>query len=143
MRPDSMPGGSLHWIWKPYALYGTIDLTYGKMEDTGWAEAQSVMNLVEAGAQLWYFVLLARRSPAAWLVAFGVLLLTLSKTVLYFLIEHFSGWKNTSHNDAWTFWTLFVLPNGVWIVVPALCAWVLYARLAAALRQVVRKEKGA
>lgn len=52
LRPHSMPGGSLHApLWKPYALYGTVDLLYGWPaweEKNGFAGAQSWMNVAES-----------------------------------------------------------------------------------------------
>lgn len=46
-----MPGGSLHSpIWKPYALYGTIDYIYGFPAwdaKNGFTAAQAALNVVE------------------------------------------------------------------------------------------------
>ncbi|KAI5304900.1 hypothetical protein KEM55_009221, partial [Ascosphaera atra] len=50
LRPYSMPGGFLHPLWKPYALYGEVDYMYGWPEylaHNGFTAAQSFMNLVE------------------------------------------------------------------------------------------------
>jgi len=57
LRPYSMPGGSLHSpIWKPYALYGTVDHVYGFKAyeaHNGWTLAQGSLNGLETLA---YFV---------------------------------------------------------------------------------------
>lgn len=45
LRPRSMPGGDLHWLWKPYEHYVNVDYIYGfptwERHD-GFARAQSV-----------------------------------------------------------------------------------------------------
>ncbi|EEQ83769.1 uncharacterized protein BDCG_00574 [Blastomyces dermatitidis ER-3] len=61
LRPHSMPGGSLHYIWSPYALYGTIDYIYGWPawnNRNGFTSAQSLMNLVETACYLFYLFVL-------------------------------------------------------------------------------------
>lgn len=53
-----MPGGKLHWPWKPYGYYGTVDHMYGfKAWDahTGWTAAQGSLNVLET---LGYFAYL-------------------------------------------------------------------------------------
>lgn len=46
-----MPGGSLHApLWKPYALYGTVDYVYGTVawdKKDGFGGAQGALNAVE------------------------------------------------------------------------------------------------
>ncbi|KAK4988440.1 hypothetical protein LTR50_003954 [Elasticomyces elasticus] len=58
LRPYSMPGGSLHYpIWQPYALYGTIDYTYGWPAwnaHSGFTAAQGFMNFVESAGYVVY-----------------------------------------------------------------------------------------
>lgn len=49
-RPRSFPGGDLHWIWQPYALYGKVDKVYGREaweKQEGWPTAQSFCNIIE------------------------------------------------------------------------------------------------
>ncbi len=48
--------------------------------------------------------------------AFSSQLMCFSKTVLYFLTEILSGFEYTKHNDTQTFWLLFAIPSGVWLV---------------------------
>ena len=58
MRPHTMPGGYLHSpIWKPYALYGTVDYIYGFKAfnaRNGFTAAQGVLNLVESAFYMVY-----------------------------------------------------------------------------------------
>ncbi|PSK60258.1 hypothetical protein B9Z65_1156 [Elsinoe australis] len=58
LRPHSMPGGSLHWPWKPYELYGKVDHIYGFKafnNRNGFTAAQGTLNILET---LGYFVYL-------------------------------------------------------------------------------------
>lgn len=62
----------------------------------------------------------------ATLVLFVTLILTSAKTVLYLLNEYYGGWKHVRHNfeTPMRLIGLWVLPNGPWIFVPAILAWV-------------------
>ncbi|KAH8548103.1 hypothetical protein BGW37DRAFT_508262 [Umbelopsis sp. PMI_123] len=131
LRPLSMEGGVYNWIWRPYNLYATIDLFYGPeaiAANDGFTSAQSIMNVVENFVNLTY-VYLATNSQTnvgfANLIGFSGAVMTLSKTLLYWLNDYCSGWSHTKHNDLQTLLTLWVIPNGLWIVVPAVIAYVL------------------
>ncbi|EEP77222.1 conserved hypothetical protein [Uncinocarpus reesii 1704] len=57
LRPYSMPGGALHAIWSPYALYGTVDYIYGwpaYHARNGFTSAQSSLNVLETICYLFY-----------------------------------------------------------------------------------------
>ncbi|BEJ11983.1 hypothetical protein CspHIS471_0204430 [Cutaneotrichosporon sp. HIS471] len=131
-RPRSFPGGDLAWIWAPYNMvpYIHVDHLYGwpALESgDGFTNAQAVMNIVET---IFNFISLALGDhPAAPLIALISLVMTASKTDLYFLQEVFCDWCNTGHNPPFRFWTVWVLTNGTWIVVPTIAAIVLTAGL--------------
>ncbi|KAI8576227.1 hypothetical protein K450DRAFT_257735 [Umbelopsis ramanniana AG] len=131
LRPLSMAGGKYNWIWRPYNLYATVDYFYGPeaiAANDGFTSAQSVMNVVENIVNLTYVYLATNPKinvGFANLVGFSGAVMTLSKTILYWLNDHCSGWAHTKHNDLQTFITLWVIPNGVWIVVPAIITVVL------------------
>lgn len=109
LRPHTMPGGYLHSpIWKPYALYGSVDHVYGwpafDAKD-GFNSAQSSLNVVETLGYLLYLAVVWREGgregkgpgatgklgervegkwgAAAALGGFAISVMTLSKTVLY------------------------------------------------------------
>ncbi|QRW20832.1 hypothetical protein RhiXN_05821 [Rhizoctonia solani] len=109
-----MAGGDLHWIWKPYALYAQIDYVYGWPSFTrgdGFANAQSLMNVLETILNLAYvYYVHIRPSSVAPLVGFSSALMTLSKTVLYWLNDYYCSWC-TSHNPPLKWIILFALPN--------------------------------
>lgn len=60
-----MPGGSLHSpIWKPYALYGTIDYIYGLPAweaKNGFTAAQAALNVVETVGYIVYLWIMWRQ----------------------------------------------------------------------------------
>ncbi|PGG96399.1 hypothetical protein AJ80_09835 [Polytolypa hystricis UAMH7299] len=156
LRPHSMPGGSLHTPWTPYALYGTIDYLYGwpaYNSRNGFSAAQSALNLVECVCYIFYLVVIYRYGASAghraskntqkgamWLltaekhvsgrmaaiallVVFSSCIMTVSKTVMYGLIEAFSGFQYIGHNDVLTLIFLWIVPNGFWIVFPSYAAY--------------------
>ncbi|THH09826.1 hypothetical protein EW145_g1733 [Phellinidium pouzarii] len=124
MRPRSFLGGDLHWIWKPYEIYQEVDYVYGVEaynNGDGFTNAQSCMNIVETLLNLYY--LYAQHiiaSPVAPLVGFAAVTMTLSKTVLYWAQEYFCGGCAVGHNDLWTLFWFWILPNGLWLVFPSL-----------------------
>lgn len=139
-RPHTMPGGALHApLWVPYALYGTIDGVYGfkayEARD-GFTGAQGALNAIESLMYGVYLFLCLRRGrlhaaaqdttprvavsgrtgALALLVGFSAAVMTLSKTVLYWLKEYYSGFDNIGHNPAFELIVLWIIPNGAWLV---------------------------
>lgn len=139
-RPHTMPGGWAHIpLWQPYDLYGRIDRVYGFKAweaKNGFTGGQSFMNLVEmtlymAYLSLWYLyatpdqrlrhvssgtgngrrVLRGRMAAAAVLICFSAAVMTLSKTVLYWMCEYFSFFDNIGHNDLKNLVFLWIIPK--------------------------------
>ncbi|KXN89027.1 hypothetical protein AN958_06378 [Leucoagaricus sp. SymC.cos] len=126
MRPRSMKGGDLHWIWRPYAIYQEVYGLPALESNDGFTNAQSFMNIIETLLNLIYVYLAHKvQWPGAPVIGFGVALVTLSKTLLYWLNDYYCGFCQIGHNDALTLVIYWVLPNGLWIVVPFAIAWVL------------------
>ncbi|ODN79258.1 uroporphyrinogen-III C-methyltransferase [Cryptococcus amylolentus CBS 6039] len=147
-RPRSFAGGDLAWIWKPYSdnNYGEIDHIYGWKaynEGDGFTAAQAMLNSLEITLAVIYLYLRhssPRHSSApyhssALLVGFASALMTWSKTVLYILQEYLCGWCNVGHNDRWTFWFMWVIPNCSWIVFPGLITLALGSHILSALQR--------
>lgn len=61
-----------------------------------------------------YYVYLAHVAqwPAAPVVGFAAVVMTLSKTVLYWLQEYFCGGCSVGHNNMVDLITLWIIPNG-------------------------------
>ena len=56
--------------------------------------------------------------------------MTLWKTVAYMTSDWLGGFPHTKHNDTFTFLTLYVVPSGFWLLVPALAIASLSKQLA-------------
>ncbi|BGP45322.1 hypothetical protein JCM10450v2_001140 [Rhodotorula kratochvilovae] len=137
LRPRSMHGGDLYWLWKPYTLYGQVDKVYSREWwdlRRGFTSAQALMNIVESALNVLYLFLAGRGSPVAVLVGFTATVMTAAKTVLYWLRDQQAGWDATGHNSTRDFWVLFAIPNGAWIVVPMILSIVFYRQIARSLR---------
>ncbi|KAH8176494.1 C6 transcription factor [Sarocladium implicatum] len=139
-RPWTMPGGHWHYpIWAPYELYGRIDGIYGSMAfdaGDGFTSAQAFMNVVETAAYAYYlYIYLTTGKSAkgasskltgktiggsdagkAALIGFSGALMTLAKTVLYWLNEYYSNYRHIGHNSLRDIIILWILPNGAWLV---------------------------
>ncbi|KAF2433229.1 hypothetical protein EJ08DRAFT_584285 [Tothia fuscella] len=154
LRPWSMPGGKLHApIWSPYKLYGTVDYVYGfpayEAKD-GFTGAQGTVNALETLLYMVYLgiayyygnqesgvsgrgapaTLLGRRkivgreASLAVLIGFATSIMTLSKTLLYWLNEYHSGFAHIGHNDFVSLLFLWIIPNGAWILFPTYMTYV-------------------
>ncbi|TFK68073.1 hypothetical protein BDN72DRAFT_842290 [Pluteus cervinus] len=121
MRPRSMKGGDLHWIWAPYALYQEVYGLPAFNSGDGFTNAQSFMNVLETALNLLYLYLAHVVAwPPATLIGFTSASLTLAKTVLYWMQEYYCNYCAVGHNNAWDLFWLWILPNGLWLVVPTL-----------------------
>ncbi|KAI5928460.1 hypothetical protein F4810DRAFT_5547 [Camillea tinctor] len=157
LRPLTMEGGSLHWpLYTPYKLYGEVDHVYGWKAfeaRNGFTAAQGALNAVETLMYLAYLWLYAFRSasvavkgggppvkalsgrPAAMavLIAFSAAVMTLSKTVLYWLNEYFSGFDNIGHNSTQDLVLLWIIPNGAWLIFPTYMIYAMGGEIVAGL----------
>ncbi|KAI1467062.1 uncharacterized protein F4812DRAFT_459913 [Daldinia caldariorum] len=167
LRPLTMEGGPLHWpVYAPYKLYGEVDHTYGWKAfhaRNGFTSAQGALNVLETLmylVYLWYYfrsgtaatvgtrsarVLSGRPAAVAVLVAFSAAVMTLSKTVLYWLQEYFSGFDNIGQNSLQDLILLWIIPNGLWLVFPSYLVYVMGEEIieglsAASTRAAVKSE---
>ncbi|KAM3521993.1 hypothetical protein MY4038_008794 [Beauveria bassiana] len=144
-RPHTMEHGWLHWpFWSPYKLYGEVDHVYGWKAfhaKSGFTAAQGALNAVETVMYLvyaWAFfaktvddagvggkrAVTGRRGAQAVLIGFSAAVMTLSKTILYWLNEYYSGFDNIGHNDLVSLIFLWIIPNGAWLVGST---WMIYS----------------
>jgi len=107
----------MFWVWQPYDTYSKVDLLYGKMNDS-FVVSQSMMNIVENAMNFAAVTLHFNNHPAGLVVGIIGLTMTLGKTVLYSLMDIVCKFCNTGHNDLFTLVFLYLIPNGLWIVVP-------------------------
>ncbi|KAG9045771.1 hypothetical protein FS837_005659 [Tulasnella sp. UAMH 9824] len=132
LRPRSMPGGDLAWIWAPYAkyIYGFEALE----TKNGFTNAQTTLNVIESLLNFWYCYLGAKH-PLAVLIGFTSVVMTVSKTLLYWFQEYFCDYCSAGHNtlsDAFWFW---MVPNvgEIWIVIPGYILYLFAQDLAGSL----------
>ncbi|ORY63380.1 uncharacterized protein BCR38DRAFT_436693 [Pseudomassariella vexata] len=148
-RPYTMEGGFLHRpLYTPYKLYGEVDHVYGWKSweaHDGFPGAQGSLNVVETAMYLAYVWIYFSRGqkregvsavgekrvltgkPAAWaaLLAFSAAVMTLSKTVLYWANEYFSGFNNIGHNTWQDLISMWIIPNMAWLVFPTYMIYVI------------------
>ncbi|KAJ8502933.1 hypothetical protein ONZ45_g11294 [Pleurotus djamor] len=126
MRPRSMKGGDLHWLWSPYAIYQEVDLLYSVQaleEGNGFTSAQALLNVIETLMNLMYLYMVhVKASPAGYLVGFAAIAMTLSKTILYWAQEYYCGFCAIGHNSFKDLLMYWILPGGAWMIVPAMIA---------------------
>ncbi|KAL0959178.1 hypothetical protein HGRIS_014459 [Hohenbuehelia grisea] len=129
LRPRSMKGGDLEWIWSPaYDAYQEIDQLYGIKaleHGDGFTNAQALLNVVETflnltSVYLSYFT----SSPWAIVIALTSAVMTASKTALYFAQEHYCGYCNVGHND-WQGLATWGVPLLFWFLISAVVVIVL------------------
>ncbi|KFZ08993.1 hypothetical protein V502_09008 [Pseudogymnoascus sp. VKM F-4520 (FW-2644)] len=122
-------------------------------EKNGFTAAQTVMNLIETVGYVTYLGLIlkfgkqsvahGRGAPknAGWLgqersltgdkaayaalVAYSSAILTVAKTMLYWLNEYYSGFGNIGHNTLPDLILLWIIPNGAWLVLPAYISYIM------------------
>jgi hypothetical protein len=123
LRPLSMPGGPLAFLWGPYEKYIQVDLSYGDLANP-FVRAQALMSVAELVLALVALGLAhgTRRRALGTLLVFTAAVLTAAKTLLIFMIEAVSGLAHVGHNSLSDLIWLYVVPNGVWIIVPFLVA---------------------
>ncbi|KAI0180085.1 hypothetical protein GGR52DRAFT_226362 [Hypoxylon sp. FL1284] len=153
LRPWTMEGGPLHWpVYAPYKLYGEVDHVYGWRSfeaRSGFPSAQGALNVVETAMYCVYLylyytarvaapagqrksggpatVFAGRPAAVAVLTLFSACVMTLSKTVLYWLQEFFSDYEHIGHNNLFDLVVLWIIPNGLWLVFPTYIIYVLSA----------------
>jgi len=137
-RPRSFPGGDLAWIWPGYDYYGTVDLIYGTKayaDNDGFTSGQAALNLVENGVNIAYLYLAhVQQSPLAPLIGLIGVTMTFWKTVLYWAQEYYCGGCMIGHNSWFTLIAWWIFPNGAWLVVPGIIAYIFGSDIARSLK---------
>jgi len=145
MRPRSMRGGDLHWLWKPYELYEQIDHVYGvkAFEDgEGFANAAALLNLAETLVNIAYlYKTHVSPSSIAPLVGYTGATMTVAKTVLYISQEVFCGGCAIGHNTLADMFAYWILPNMLWIIFPSLIMWKLGGDIFSSMRSTKSKTE--
>ncbi|KAA8568820.1 hypothetical protein EYC84_007803 [Monilinia fructicola] len=121
-------------------------------EHNGFTGAQTFLNIIESLMYYYYLYILyaygksssaqGRGAPKnsgvvaqqrsvdgkmgalAVLVGYSAAVMTVSKTLLYWMNEYYSGFANIGHNSIRDLIFLWIIPNGAWIVVPSYIIYV-------------------
>ncbi|KAJ5499884.1 Emopamil-binding [Penicillium expansum] len=86
-------------------------------------------------------VVAGRIGATALLVAYTASVMTLSKTILYWLNESFSGFENIGHNEPLTLFLYWILPNGMWLVFPSYNIYILGGEILNSLELATPRQK--
>ncbi|GFS00473.1 emopamil-binding protein [Elysia marginata] len=119
-RPYSMPGQSLAWIWYLYKYYVTVDQRYSDIGDA-YVYAQSLLNYAEVLLNVIALIMHYRQSKHTVPTAFMVSVMTMWKTVLYFLMfsDLCTGSEYRRGNTLVQEIFILVIPNIFWISLPS------------------------
>jgi len=123
-----------------YLVYLYIVYKYGEQEPIQGRGAPDRSLLGQFRALGESRTLTGRLASIAVLIAYSTATVTFWKTVLYWLIEVFSGFHSIGHNDAATIIFLWVLPNGPWLVLPLYMMYVSGAEILQGLETATSKK---
>ncbi|KAH8793001.1 hypothetical protein F5882DRAFT_399177 [Hyaloscypha sp. PMI_1271] len=104
-----------------YGYYLYILYSYGKQSKAQGRGAPKASTVGFLGQQRYVD---GHMGGLAVLVVYSAALMTLSKTVLYWLNEYYSGFENIGHNSFTDLLFLWIIPNGAWIVLPTYMIYV-------------------
>lgn len=99
-----------------YGLYAMIIYNHGVPTASGTGLQ------ISKGVGAWYAggrKVRGKVGNRALIIGFAAAVMTLSKTVLYYFNEYFSGFANVGHNDWLTLFFFYGVMNGLWVILPA------------------------
>jgi hypothetical protein len=99
-----------------YGLYAMIIYNHGMPTTggTGLQLSEGVSKFLAGGRKV-----RGKNGNRALIIGFAAAVMTLSKTVLYYFNEYFSGFANVGHNDWATLLFFYGIMNGLWVIFPA------------------------
>ncbi|XP_063415244.1 uncharacterized protein LOC134697123 [Mytilus trossulus] len=130
-RPHSLPGGAWDALWYLYKYYIVVDRRYMDEEDS-FSRGISLLNVVEVVLSVLVILLHYQKSQHTRLMAFTVSVMTFWKTVLYFVMftEYCGAGPLRVQNTIMQEIFIYLIPNGIWVVVPFLVMIQLWSLLA-------------
>ncbi|RYP70355.1 hypothetical protein DL769_004981 [Monosporascus sp. CRB-8-3] len=105
----------LAYLWIYFARRRALGEEAGKGAGGGGGNKMTTTTRVVSG----------RPAAVAVLLTFSGAVMTLSKTVLYWLNEYFSGFDNIGHNSPRDLIFLWIIPNVGWLIFPAYMIYVM------------------
>lgn len=135
---------SSNYVFAQWEYYSTFDKRYA-VNDDAFVVVQSLCNAVEIVFQLFAVLLhAAGKYTTANTLALVVSVMTLYKTVMYGMMEHFEGGKYTNHNSTADLIQMVVIPSSFWILIPGvivLQSWRRVTGAASAAKSVSKLQK--
>ncbi|XP_041358250.1 uncharacterized protein LOC121375085 [Gigantopelta aegis] len=130
LRPHTLPGGKYGHFYYLYKYYIALDKRYQDLKDD-YVFTVSLMNVFEVLVNVITIALHYGRHRAVVPLAYTVSVMTLWKTVHYFLMYfEFSGTTQyRAGNPLWDEFLLVVIPNVIWIILPAATMAVLWNQI--------------
>lgn len=114
------PLAAANYVFAQWEYYSTFDKRYA-VNDDPFVVVQSLCNFVEVIFQLVAVLLhAAGKYNTANKLALVVSVMTLYKTVMYGMMEHFEGGKYTKHNSTADLIQMVVIPSSFWILIPGI-----------------------
>jgi len=104
-----------------YGYYLYILYAYGKQSASQGRGAQKDKTARFLGQQRYVD---GRMGALAVLVGYSSAVMTVSKTILYWMNEYYSGFENIGHNSITDLTFLWIIPNGAWLVLPSYMIYV-------------------
>ncbi|KAL4871513.1 hypothetical protein BDV12DRAFT_23503 [Aspergillus spectabilis] len=120
-----------------YVYYLWVVYTHGTPASGSPREAESALSWILATDK----VVAGRPGATALLAAFGSSVATVSKTLLYWIQEYYSGFVNIGHNGFWPL-AAWIFLNGAWIVFPIWNLHVLGEEIVSSLANAVPRQRG-
>jgi hypothetical protein len=109
-----------NYVFAQWEYYSTFDKRYA-VNDDPFVVVQSLCNAVEVVLQLTAVLLhAAGKYTTANTLALVVAVMTLYKTIMYGMMEHFEGGKYTKHNSTADLIQMVVIPSSFWIIIPGM-----------------------
>jgi hypothetical protein len=155
MRPHTFVDGALGALYPVFQQYAKIDTVYSDLTNPiGWAMSTLVVieNIFLAYAVLVVYmgqdikkdrvVTEQYMQKSDYLTLIGICA-QFNKTLFYLIIDAYGGFAHVKHNSMMDLVTMFIIPNGIWVIVPLIILSTYYFpkinRTIAALNQSSKK----
>lgn len=102
---------TLMYIYYLYVVYA-----YGKQSTGHGRGAPKPATVGFLGQQR---VVSGQKGAVGLVVGYSAAVMTVSKTLLYWMNEYYSGFENIGHNSLRDLIFLWIIPNGLWLVFPS------------------------
>lgn len=126
--------------FKYWTIYAQYDRRYSSNDDA-FVVAQSYLNLAEVALGMVAVVLevALKAHGAALKLAIVVCMMTLYKTIIYYVMDVVEGGTYTKHNSPREQFLMVTLPSSFWVIVPAFIMKQCFDSLVATNRAKARK----